>query len=299
VERIGWRVSAEFSRRFSVPVPEAVQARVLSSLVIAIDGPSGSGKSSVSREVASRLDLEYLDTGAMYRAACWACLEAGLDLGDDDAVAQLVRSMQLVLDTDPRSPRVWIDGHDVTAQIRETRISEAVSVVAANQQVRSELRAQQRSLIARAVRGSHRGCVAEGRDMTTEVAPDANVRLLLTASERARLARRALQVHGSDDEASLVATRDQVLRRDTDDSVVTSFTTAADGVVELDSSGMSFEETVTTVLGVVVRQAEPRDVPSSPAELEFSSEMMPRVDLLPETNVSGGMLVADASRVPQ
>lgn len=281
-----------------MPVPGAEKARVLSSLVIAIDGPSGSGKSSVSREVANRLNLEYLDTGAMYRAACWACLEAGLDLGDEDAVAQRVRSARLVLDTDPRSPRVRVDGHDVTVEIRETRISESVSTVAANQRVRAELRAQQRALINQAVRGPRRGCLAEGRDITTVVATDADVRLLLTASERDRLARRALQMHGNADEASLAAIRDQVVRRDSDDSAVTSFTTAADGVLELDSSGLSFEETVTAVLGAVAQQATLRSVPSSPAGL-VGSGSMPQADLLSGIGVSGGVLADDASRVPR
>jgi CMP/dCMP kinase len=291
-ERIGWSAFAESSRRFSVPVPGAAQARVSSSLVIAVDGPSGSGKSSVSREVANRLGLEYLDTGAMYRAACWACLEAGLDLGDDEAVARRVRSADLVLNTDPRSPQVQVDGYNVTEEIRQTRISESVSVVAANPRVRAELRAQQRILIDRAARGPRRGCVAEGRDITTVVAPDADVRLLLTASEQARLARRARQVHGNADEKSLDATRDQIVRRDSDDSAVTSFITAADGVLEVDSSGLSFEETVATVLGAVARRA-------TPAGFGLGSAAMPRVDLLPQVGMPEGAFATDVSKVPQ
>ncbi len=223
-------------------------------LVIAVDGPSGSGKSSVSRELARRLGLDYLDTGAMYRAVCWACLDAGIDLTDLDAVADRARSMALVLDTDPQEPRVLVDGRDVSVQIRQTRISEAVSMVATNLQVRAVLRARQRALIDRAVAGPRRGCVAEGRDITTVVAPDADARLLLTASERARLARRALEVHGSADLASLEATRNEVLHRDARDSAVSSFHTAAEGVVTLDSSGLSFEETVQAALDAVSLQ---------------------------------------------
>jgi cytidylate kinase len=224
------------------------------ALVIAIDGPSGSGKSSVSREVARRLGLEYLDTGAMYRAVCWSAMAAGIDLTDVDAVADHVRTMPLVMQTDPSAPRVLVGGRDITSAIRETRISENVSVVAANLQVRAALRARQRGLIDAAAAGAHRGCVAEGRDITTVVAPDADVRLLLTASESARLARRALEVHGSADAEAMQATRDQVLRRDADDSSVTSFQTAADGVLLLDSSGLSFEQTVQTVLDAVTLQ---------------------------------------------
>jgi cytidylate kinase len=190
----------------------------------------------------------------MYRAVCWSVLDGGIDPADADAVAECARSLDLTMDTDPVAPRVLIDGHDVSADIRQTRISEQVSVVAANLQVRAELRARQRALIDAAAVGAQHGCVAEGRDITTVVAPDADVRLLLTASERARLARRALEVHGSADAEALEATRDQVLRRDADDSLVTSFTTAADGVVHLDSSGLDFEQTVQAVLDAVALQ---------------------------------------------
>jgi cytidylate kinase len=224
-------------------------------LVIAIDGPSGSGKSSVSREVASRLGLEYLDTGAMYRAACWSALEAGLDLNDATVVAKHVRMLDLEMGTDPAAPGVLVAGRDVSTEIRETRISTAVSTVATNLEVRAELRQRQRELIEAGRRGVHGGCVAEGRDITTVVAPDADVRILLTASEEARLARRARELHGSDDAAAVEATRDQVLRRDADDSAVSSFHVAANGVLELDSSGMNFEQTVHAVLEAVARTA--------------------------------------------
>ena len=227
------------------------------SLVIAVDGPSGSGKSSVSREVARRLGLEYLDTGAMYRAACWSCLEAGIDLADQPAVAAHVRELDLAMGTDPESPWVTVSGRDISTEIRETRISSVVSVVATNQAVRAELRVRQRALIDAARRGPRGGVVAEGRDITTVVAPDADVRLLLTASEEARLARRALDVHGTDDAAAIAATRDQVVRRDADDSTVSSFQVAAEGVVELDSSVLDFEQTVEAVLAAVARAAAP------------------------------------------
>ena len=223
-------------------------------LVVAIDGPSGSGKSSVSREVARRLGVEYLDTGAMDRAVCWAALEAGTDLADEPAVAELARGLDLELDTDPEAPRVAVAGRDVTADVRQTRISAAVSDVARNLEVRAELCRRQRELIGAARQGPRHGVVAEGRDITTVVAPEADVRILLTASEQARLARRAREVHGSDDIAALDATRDQVVRRDSDDSRVASFLAAADGVTQLDSSWLDFEQTVRAVLAVVARQ---------------------------------------------
>lgn len=226
------------------------------ALVVAVDGPSGSGKSSVSRAVARRLGLAYLDTGAMYRAATWWCLERGEDLTDRAAVAHAVRVMPLAVGVDPGAPTVHVGGVDVAEVIRTTRISTAVSAVATNLDVRAELRRLQRSLIdTERVAGysAGRGIVAEGRDITTVVAPDADARVLLTASEEARLARRSLDVHGAADEAAVAATRDQVLRRDRDDATVSEFHVAADGVVTVDSSALGFEQTVQAVLDVVAR----------------------------------------------
>lgn len=224
-------------------------------LVVAIDGPSGSGKSTVSRRVAQALGLAYLDTGAMYRAATWWALRSGVSLTDQDAVTDLVRSMPLVMGVDPTGPTVTVNGVDVGEAIRETSISAAVSAVATNLEVRAELGRRQRDEIAAQAASSSfsggRGIVAEGRDITTVIAPDADVRLLLTASEAARLARRAREVHGSDDHAAVEATKDQVLRRDADDSTVASFTVAADGVVTIDSSDLDLEQTVQAVLDVI------------------------------------------------
>lgn len=233
-------------------------------LVVAIDGPSGSGKSSVSREVAHRLGLAYLDTGAMYRAACWSALKAGLDLTDEPAVAEHVRRLPLVMGTDPVTPSVRVAGVDVSAAIRTTRVTTAVSVVATNLAVRAELRRRQREIIDAARLGEHQGCLAEGRDITTVVAPDADVRILLTADERARLARRALEVHGSSEESALHAIRDQVLRRDADDATVASFQAAADGVLHLDSSTLDFEQTVDAVLDAVAEFAPAADTAGTP-----------------------------------
>lgn len=214
-------------------------------IVVAVDGPSGSGKSSVSRDVARRLGLRYLDTGSMYRALTWWVLEQGVDPADRDAVARLARDLPLEVRMDPADPGVSVDGTDVTAAIRETRITSAVSAIATNLAVREELVRRQREVAEAG------GVVIEGRDITTVVAPDAPVRVLLTASERARLARRALELHGAADEAALDATRDQVLRRDADDSTVAAFHEAADGVTVVDSSALTLDETVEAVLGLV------------------------------------------------
>ncbi|MHA3947638.1 (d)CMP kinase [Cellulomonas bogoriensis] len=223
-------------------------------VVVAVDGPSGSGKSSVCRRVASRRGLAYLDTGAMYRAATWWCLEQGVDLDDGDAVAEAVRSMPLVVGVDPAGPTFHVDGTDVGEAIRGSAISTVVSRVATNLRARAELGDRQRHLIAVERDGGFsggRGVVAEGRDITTVIAPDADVRLLLTASEEVRLARRATELHGQAGAAAVEATRDQVVRRDREDSTVVDFLTAADGVVTVDSSTLDLEETVEAVLAVV------------------------------------------------
>ena len=214
-------------------------------LVIAIDGPSGSGKSTVARAVAQRLGLNYLDTGAMYRALTWWALQQGIDLTDADAVAEAARAVLLQIGTDPAAPSIAVDGTDVGAAIRETRISEAVSAVATNLAVRAEMVRRQQQLI------STGGWVAEGRDITTVVAPEAPVRVLLLAREAERLARRARDVHGEADEAALAATHDQVVRRDAQDSTVAAFTEAAPGVTLVDSSDLSVEQTVDAVLALV------------------------------------------------
>ncbi|QAY70922.1 bifunctional cytidylate kinase/GTPase Der [Xylanimonas protaetiae] len=220
-------------------------------IVIAIDGPSGSGKSSVSKEVARRLGLAYLDTGAMYRAATlWAQQEVG-DLTDQAAVADAVAEMPIAVGLDPDEPVFELDDVDVSETIRSTSVSTEVSKVATNLDVRAILRGMQREIIEAASGEDGEGIVAEGRDITTVVAPDADVRILLTASEEARLRRRALDVHGEADAAAVEATKDQVLRRDRDDSTVMEFQVAADGVVTVDSSDLDFEQTVAAVLAVV------------------------------------------------
>jgi cytidylate kinase len=227
-------------------------------LVVAVDGPSGSGKSSVCRRVADRLGLSYLDTGAMYRAAAWWCLDQGVDLSDGAAVVRAMADMNLVLGLDPNAPTFAVGGTDIGAAIRTPEISGSVSQVATNLAARADLGARQRAIIDAERTGGRsggRGVVAEGRDITTVIATDAPVRILLTASEEARTARRALEVHGVADAAAVAATRDHVVGRDAKDSTVVEFQTAADGVVTVDSSSLTLDETVEAVLAVVVREA--------------------------------------------
>ncbi len=215
-------------------------------LVVAIDGPSGSGKSSVSKEVAHRLHLAYLDTGAMYRALTWYCLESGIDLADAAAVEAASESLPLEVSTSPLEEYVRVGGVDVTQAIREPSISAAVSSVATTLGARTELIRRQRELIEQ----HHRRMVVEGRDITTVVVPQAEVRMLLTASEEARLRRRGIQLGGSQTAEQLAA---QVTQRDAKDSTVVNFTRAADGVVTLDSSDLDFEGTVKAALEIVDR----------------------------------------------
>lgn len=219
-------------------------------LVIALDGPSGSGKSTVSRHVADRLGLGYLDTGAMYRAAAWWCDHTQVDLDDHDAVAAATVAMPLEMPLDPHSQQIVCDGVDITEAIRTSELSKVVSKVATNLDVRAELARRQRQIISEAATG----IIAEGRDITTVVAPDADVRVLLTASEEARLSRRALEVRGSTDPNALAATRDEVVRRDRDDSTVSEFMTADDGVTTIDSSAMGISDVVDAVISLVPKE---------------------------------------------
>ncbi|NNG19148.1 (d)CMP kinase [Naumannella sp. ID2617S] len=207
-------------------------------LVVAIDGPSGSGKSSTARGVAERLGLAYLDTGAMYRAGAW--LVADQNLSGPEEIAEAVCAADIEIGTDPGDFWIRIDGTDVTTAIREPRISQAVSAVATVQPVRDALIDQQRELIADA----ERGIVVEGRDITTVVAPDAQVRVLLVADPQARIARREAELAGA---ASTAEVTDQVIRRDRDDSTVAAFTEAAEGVTVIDSTHLGLAEVIDQI----------------------------------------------------
>ncbi|MDO5499710.1 MAG: (d)CMP kinase [Propionibacteriaceae bacterium] len=207
-------------------------------LIVAIDGPSGSGKSSTARGVAERLGLAYLDTGAMYRAAAWLVAERGLD--EPGAIVEAVRDARMEISLDPAAFAIGIEGVDVTEAIREPRISATVSRVATIQAVRDILIARQRELIA----GAAQGIVAEGRDITTVVAPAAPVRVLLVADPAARVARRSAELGENVDRAQVT---DQVIRRDADDSTVAAFSEAAPGVTVVDSTHLTLPEVVDRI----------------------------------------------------
>jgi len=220
-------------------------------MIIAVDGPSGSGKSSTARGVAGRLGLRYLDTGATYRAVTWSALEHGIDLDDTAAVAQRARELRLEVSTDPAHQFVIADGTDVTAAIREPRISETVSKIATNLDVRKELIRRQRAVIDDAQPTG--GIVVEGRDIATVVATDAELKVLLTADQDARMARRGAELAAGSVTAEQL--RDQIVRRDADDSTVSEFRVASDGAVTIDSTDLSLEE----VIDVISRLAKEAD----------------------------------------
>jgi cytidylate kinase len=210
------------------------------SAVVAVDGPSGTGKSTVSRGVAARLGARYLDTGAMYRAVTLAVLRSGVSPEDPDAVEAVLKSADLRMGTDPAAPATLLDGVSVDAEIRTPEVTAAVSAVAGVPAVRAALIAQQRDVIGTG------GIVVEGRDITTVVAPDAAVRVLLTASEEARAARR-----GAETGTSAASQAEALRRRDTIDSRTTAFLEAAPGVDVVDTTVMRQDEVIEHLLALV------------------------------------------------
>lgn len=217
------------------------------ALVIAVDGPSGSGKSSAARGTASALGLRYLDTGAMYRAVTWWMLEHDVDLADPEAIARHTDGLSIEISTDPGKQRVRIDGIDVTEQIRTRRVSNVVSTVAAVPQVRALLIAKQRAIIAGAAKTAG-GIVAEGRDIGTVVAPDAAVKVFLTASEQVRAERRTAQLGGDPlaQPAATVTLAEQA-QRDRRDAPQSQM--AADAIA-IDATDLGLDEVIYRILAL-------------------------------------------------
>ncbi|MGF6824358.1 cytidylate kinase [Microbacterium sp. ZKA21] len=214
---------------------------------IAIDGPAGSGKSSVSKAVARTRGYGYLDTGAAYRALAWHVLDRGADTADAEAVRTAASDFPLVIGLDPDDRSVRVGEVDVTDAIRESRVSGAVSGVARVPEVRAQVNELFRSLVADA---AFDAVVVEGRDITTVVAPDAPVRILLTAAPEVRAARRAGELAGE----NAAAVADALHRRDAADSTVVDFLNAAEGVEVVDSTSLDFPQTIDAVLAVIDRK---------------------------------------------
>jgi cytidylate kinase len=222
-------------------------------LVIAMDGPAGSGKSTAARRVAAELGLRYLDTGAMYRALTWWLRAHGVELDDTDAVLARMSEPNITIGTDPDVPRISVDGQDVAGPIRSRDVSNSVSTVAAIPQVRAMLIAMQRDIIAAAAAGQ--GIVAEGRDIGTVVAPDAAIKVYLTANEDVRAQRRSADL-AADQSATVEATRREQARRDHRDAA--QLVMAADAI-EVDTSLLGVDEVVALVIDMArARQAVSR-----------------------------------------
>lgn len=203
----------------------------LPMIVVAIDGPAGAGKSTIAKALAARLGVRYLDTGAMYRAVTFAAMSSGIELNDQNLVADLTRKSKMLL-TDES---VVINGLDATIAIRSSEVTAAVSTVAANSQVRTELRERQRQWIA-----DHNGGVVEGRDIGSVVFPDATLKVYLTASPIVRARRRVAQSGGNVDEiATSIASRDLQ-----DSSRSDSPLTQTDDAIIIDTSDRSIDEVV-------------------------------------------------------
>ena len=205
------------------------------AVIVAIDGPAGAGKSTVGRAVAARLGLDYLDTGAMYRAVTFAALRRGIDPGDQDDVAVLSGEVEMTLD----GSSVTVDGVDATVEIRGREVTAAVSAVAANPRVRSELVRRQRSWVA-----AHGGGVVEGRDIGSVVFPDATLKLFVTASPRVRAERRVAEIGGD-----LAEVEASIIERDRKDSTrADSPLTETPDAVVVDTTDLSIDEVVERVL---------------------------------------------------
>ena len=210
----------------------------VSPVIVAIDGPAGAGKSTVGRAVAARLGLQYLDTGAMYRAVTFAALRRGIDPAEESDVASLAAAIDMTLD----GSAVIVDGVDATVEIRGREVTAAVSAVAANSRVRSELVRRQRSWVA-----EHGGGVVEGRDIGSVVFPDATLKLYVTASPRVRAERRVAEIGGNvDDVEASIIERDRKDSTRADSPLVES----SDAIV-VDTTGSTVDEVVDHVLGLM------------------------------------------------
>ncbi len=222
------------------------------SPVIAVDGPAGSGKSSVCRGAAERLGLRYLDTGAMYRAMTWAVLDAGVDVDDPAAVAAAAAAVVISSGTDPIDPTIYVGQTDVAGPIRGDAVTGAVSAVSAVPAVRERLVAIQRDEVAAAT-AAGAGIVVEGRDITTVVLPDADLKLFVTADPAVRAARRAAQDADLGKPAVDVGQTETALReRDAKDSSrATSPLAQAEDAVVLDTTHLTLDEVIDHVCVLV------------------------------------------------
>ncbi|MEV0323388.1 (d)CMP kinase [Streptomyces sp. NPDC050658] len=214
------------------------------AVIVAIDGPSGTGKSSTSKAVAAQLGLSYLDTGAQYRAITWWMVSNGIELTDPSAIAAAAQKPEIISGTDPLAPTITVDGTDVAGPIRTTEVTSKVSAVSAVPEVRARITDLQRSIAASA----EKGIVVEGRDIGTTVLPDADLKIFLTASPEARAARRSGELKGAD----VKATQEALIKRDAaDSSRKTSPLAKADDAVEVDTTELTLQQVIECVVTLV------------------------------------------------
>ncbi|MFE2730544.1 (d)CMP kinase [Streptomyces sp. NPDC059349] len=214
------------------------------AVIVAIDGPSGTGKSSTSKAVAAQLGLSYLDTGAQYRAITWWMVNNGIDLTDPTAIAAVAGKAEIVSGTDPSEPTITVDGVDVAGPIRTTEVTSKVSAVSAVPEVRARITELQRSIAA----STEQGIVVEGRDIGTTVLPDADLKIFLTASPEARAARRSGELKGAD----VKTTQEALIKRDAaDSSRKTSPLAKADDAVEVDTSELTLQQVIECVVTLI------------------------------------------------
>ncbi|MEV8536939.1 (d)CMP kinase [Streptomyces sp. NPDC051211] len=218
-----------------------------SAVIVAIDGPSGTGKSSTSKAVAAKLGLRYLDTGAQYRAITWWMISNGVDVEDAHAVAVAAGKPSIVSGTDPSAPTITVDGLDAAGPIRTKEVTSKVSAVSAVPEVRSIITELQRTIAAEA----DGGIVVEGRDIGTTVLPDADLKIFLTASPEARAARRSGELKGKE-ATDLAATREALIKRDAADSGrKTSPLAKAEDAVEVDTTELTLDQVIECVVTLV------------------------------------------------
>jgi cytidylate kinase len=223
---------------------ETTAARTAPAVIVAIDGPSGTGKSSTSKAVAAKLGLSYLDTGAQYRAITWWMVTNGIDITDPSSIADAAGKPEIVSGTDPSAPTITVDGTDVAGPIRTQEVTSKVSAVSAVPEVRARITELQRSIASAA----ELGIVVEGRDIGTTVLPDADLKVFLTASPEARAARRSGELKGAD----VNATREALIKRDAADSSRKASPLAkADDAVEVDTSDLTLQQVIECVVTLV------------------------------------------------
>ncbi|NGO71221.1 (d)CMP kinase [Streptomyces boncukensis] len=225
------------------------------TVIVAIDGPSGTGKSSTSKAVAAQLGLRYLDTGAQYRAMTWWMLTHGVDVADPAEVAAAADTPRIDSGTDPEAPTISADGADASGPIRTPEVTAAVSAVSAVPEVRARITGLQRSIAASA----EGGIVVEGRDIGSTVLPDADLKIFLTAAPEARAARRGGELKSAEGgrPVDLAATRRDLAERDkADSSRKTSPLRKADDAVEVDTTELTLEQVVECVVTLVEKAAQ-------------------------------------------